>query len=332
MSTATTCSPISVRPIPTGYTITETQPAGHLDGIDTAGSLGGDATAVTDDISDIVVDPADSGTDYVFAEVPAASLAGAVFADKDNDGVFDVGEVGIAAVVISLTGTDDLGNVVSLTTTPQQTARTASRICARARTRSKRPRKLGFSTASTASGRLAAVLGQDQVADIAVAPGDVGTGYDFGELPPSVFRGFVYNDTNNDGVFDAGEFGIEGVTVTLTGTNDLGDLLLVTTTTLADGSYAFSDLRPSDAGGYTIAETQPATVIDGIDTVGSLGGVASPNDTFSAIPVGVEEIGQQLQLRRAGRCASSPASFTTTPTTTEYSTPASQESQASPSR
>ena len=64
-----------------------------LDGIDAAGSLGGDAT-VNDVISAIPVAPGDNGTDYMFGEVLAGSLSGSVFEDVNNDGVFDAGEVG----------------------------------------------------------------------------------------------------------------------------------------------------------------------------------------------------------------------------------------------
>ena len=56
-------------------------------------------------------------------------------------------------------------------------------------------------------------------------------------------------------MFDAGELGIAGVTVTLTGTDDLGNPVTLTTTTDADGSYVFTDLRP---GTYAVTETQPA--------------------------------------------------------------------------
>ena len=53
-----------------------------------------------------------------------------------------------------------------------------------------------------------------------------------------------------------------------------------------DGNYVFDDLRPSDAAGYTITETQPAGLLDGIDTAGSLGGDATVNDVISGIVVG----------------------------------------------
>jgi len=59
---------------------------------------------------------------------------------------------------------------------------------------------------------------------------------------------------------DGGETGIANVTLTLTGTDDLGNAVNTTTTTAANGSYTFGTLRP---GTYTINETQPAGFLDG---------------------------------------------------------------------
>jgi hypothetical protein len=47
--------------------------------------------------------------------IPPASLSGLVFTDFNDDGQVDFGEQGIADVLITLTGTDDLGHSVNLT-------------------------------------------------------------------------------------------------------------------------------------------------------------------------------------------------------------------------
>ena len=59
-------------------------------------------------------------------------------------------------------------------------------------------------------------------------------------------RGIVYDDLNGDGVMDAGEPGLSGVTVTLVGVES--------TFTDALGQYAFGDIA---AGAYTVVETDP---------------------------------------------------------------------------
>lgn len=88
--------------------------------------------------------------------------------------------------------------------------------------------------------------------------------------------GFVYEDLNNNGVKDAGEPGIAGVTITLSGDD------AAVTTTDAGGAYTF--LLNPDCCTYTVTETQPAGFADGIDTVGDSFGTLG-NDVFSNIDI-----------------------------------------------
>ena len=132
----------------------------------------------------------------------------------------------------------------------------------------------------------------DIISAVLVAPGDAGTDYTFGELVAGSLSGSVFEDVNNDGVFDPGEVGIAGVDVTLTGVDDLGNVIDVTVQTDVNGDYLFDGLRPSDAAGYTVTESQPAGFLDGIDTAGSLGGDATVNDVISAIPVTSGDVGR----------------------------------------
>jgi len=85
-------------------------------------------------------------------------------------------------------------------------------------------------------------------------------------VPSHGLSGFVYHDANNDGVKDPGESGIAGVTITLTGTDHLGNPVEESTTTDEDGFYEFQGLRP---GIYTLTETQPTGYLDGKETSGT---------------------------------------------------------------
>jgi len=85
-------------------------------------------------------------------------------------------------------------------------------------------------------------------------------------VPSHGLSGYVYHDANNDGVRDPGEAPIAGVTVTLTGTDHLGNPVNLTTTTDVDGYYEFVGLRP---GTYTLTETQPTGYLDGKETSGT---------------------------------------------------------------
>nr|AAU82998.1 fibrinogen-binding protein-like [uncultured archaeon GZfos1D1]QNO56998.1 hypothetical protein MGAOFDBH_00016 [Methanosarcinales archaeon ANME-1 ERB7] len=68
---------------------------------------------------------------------------------------------------------------------------------------------------------------------------------DFGNRGALSISGMKFNDLNGNGVKDAGEPGLPDWTINLTGP------VSGTTTTAADGSYAFTNLKPGD---YTVSE------------------------------------------------------------------------------
>ncbi len=85
-------------------------------------------------------------------------------------------------------------------------------------------------------------------------------------VQPSGISGFVYVDTNGNGVKDAGEIGIQGVMITVNSTAlNAGGKPVYTATTLtaADGSYSFLGLP---AGTYNVIETQPGFFVAGNPT------------------------------------------------------------------
>lgn len=116
---------------------------------------------------------------------------------------------------------------------------------------------------------------------------------------PGSLTGVVYLDTNADGVRTmtsgtyAEEPGIENVFITLRGTNDLGETVVLTTRTMADGSYSFANLRP---GVYTILETQPEGYFDGTENVGTLGGSVADNKFFDIDLTGVNRDGRDYNF------------------------------------
>ncbi len=94
---------------------------------------------------------------------------------------------------------------------------------------------------------------------------------------------------------------IPNVTMALTGTDEYGNPVSLTTTTDANGDYIFADLSPSNGAGYVITQTQPVGYFNGpIDppTTGplapSLGGLyaqGAPHSSHSAIVVPVNTQG-----------------------------------------
>jgi hypothetical protein len=122
---------------------------------------------------------------------------------------------------------------------------------------------------------------------VTLLAGNSSSNNDFAEVQPASVAGFVYLDSNGNGVKDAGEPGIPGATVTLTGTNDLGASINIVQMTAGDGSYQFAGLRP---GNYTLTKTPLSNYLDGKDALGSVGGVVGTNN-FSAIGLGSGGVG-----------------------------------------
>jgi SdrD B-like domain len=116
---------------------------------------------------------------------------------------------------------------------------------------------------------------------------------DFGLRGTAALGNFVWEDRNKNGVQDAGEPGLQGVTVTLT---RLSDNTTQTTTTDANGAYSFNNLVP---GAYNVNFTTPATYTPTLSNVGTttdeldsdpIGGVVSVtlanNETNNTIDAG----------------------------------------------
>ncbi|HVS40264.1 MAG TPA: SdrD B-like domain-containing protein [Gemmataceae bacterium] len=107
---------------------------------------------------------------------------------------------------------------------------------------------------------------------------------------PGSLSGYVYFDENGNGVFDAADSGISGVTVTLSGVTADGQTFSLTTTTDANGYFQFSALP---VGTYTLSEMQPAGYTPGAENAGSLGGSTGPSSLspITGIPLGAGQNG-----------------------------------------
>jgi len=126
----------------------------------------------------------------------------------------------------------------------------------------------------------------------AVYSGDPGfagseSGATINVLAPSTVQGLVYVDFNDDGLVDFGERAVADVAIALTGTDDVGNAVSRSVRTDVNGIYAFANLRPSNSVGYSITESQPAGLLDGRETPGTVNGAptgsAASNDTFSGV-------------------------------------------------
>jgi hypothetical protein len=123
----------------------------------------------------------------------------------------------------------------------------------------------------SSAGVVLAVAPGTNVIPITVATTNL-TNNNFAELVPASLSGYVYLDANKNGIRDAGDAGLGGVTVVLSGGTDLGTTVETVATTQADGSFQFTNLRP---GIYSIGIAQPAGYLAATDNLGSQGGAVT---------------------------------------------------------
>jgi uncharacterized repeat protein (TIGR01451 family) len=249
----------------------------YLDGKDTAGSDGG--IAGNDVISNIALNWGDHGVNNNFGELRPACVSGNVYVDANNDGVKQSAEKGIARVKVTLTGTDDLGNAIQLSTITNCSGTYEFGNLRPGAYTITETQPACYLDGKDSIGSQGGVAGNDVLSNIILSSGVKGTGNNFGELKPASLSGFVYLDKNGNGEIDCKDQAVANVTITLTGVDDRGNSVLMTTVTDDDGIYVFNNLRP---GAYAISETQPAGYLDGADFIGSQGGIVQ-NDLFTNI-------------------------------------------------
>jgi serine-aspartate repeat-containing protein C/D/E len=258
---------------PGRYTLREDQPAAYDDGQDQVGDAGGTADPPPGDrLSGATLSPGQVAANYNFGElIPPGSLAGRVFSDPDGDCTFDPGDTPLSGVTIELL--DAQGQLGRTTTTDSSGHYEFTGLAPGMYAVRERQPSGFFHGGQTVGAGGGTIVGDDHVGGINVAPRIQLTDYNFCETPPASISGYVYFDPNNNGLRDAGEVGIGGVSVQLLDAAGNPTGAATTTSTVAAnlGHYVFSGLRP---GIYGVREIQPAGYRDGRDTPGSAGGVA----------------------------------------------------------
>ncbi len=286
------------------YTVTFTTPAGYAASPSNVGANDAiDSDPVAGVVSVTLANQETNNTiDAGFYPI-LMSLGDRVFADANNNGVRDAAEVGIAGLTVNLyldANNDNIADGAAIATTT--TNATGNYLFSNLN-----PGNyiVGVTPAAGFISSTNAAIDPDNNVDlddngtnlvgsewrglaITLAPGTEFDGtnsntntnitYDFGFFQPATIGDFVFNDINANGIQDAGELGIAGVTVTLT----FPDLTTATTTTNASGLYSFTNLG---AGTYNVAFTTPAGFTPTGSNVGANDAIDS--DPISGVVTGI---------------------------------------------
>ncbi|MBI2805002.1 MAG: Ig-like domain repeat protein, partial [Planctomycetes bacterium] len=137
------------------------------------------------------------------------------------------------------------------------------------------------------------------------------TSLDAPPVGPTDPSGFVFVDANQNGLRDAGEFGVSSVPVRLSGLTGAGTQIDETTLTDATGFYDFF----VDPGIYTLAIQRPANYLPGPLSLGSLGGTIV-DWGFSQIVIGEGEVATNYDFALWNNPPTTPTQIATSTTLT----------------
>ncbi len=209
-----------------------------------------------------------------FGELYPSSVSGYVYADSNNDGIKEPGEIGLGGVFVNLSGTTDIGTGVNITlqTGPDGYYAFGS-LRPGTYTLTKESEPAGYLAGKATLGSQGGVTSGLSFTNINLPACTNGINNNFGEILPGALSGSVFADPNDDGIRESGEQGLSGVTVGLTGVTDQGTWVSLTQQTGAYGIYGFGGLRP---GTYTLTKlSEPAGYFAGKTSIGTQGGTAS---------------------------------------------------------
>ena len=233
------------------------------------------------DLGQLMVED-DNGNNFVDSPV-FAGLGDTVWYDHNANGVQDANETGIENVTVSLL--DGNGSVIDTMVTDATGFYLFTDLLPGDYTVQVDDSTLGSGLQQTYDLDDGASLtpATPNAASVTLAAGDSNNDVDFGYRPLGSLGDTVWNDNNANGILDAGETGIAGVEVALSGP------VTATTTTNAEGVYEFTDLP---IGTYTV--TVSGTALDGLQQTHDL------DDPVTTTPSTANTTDVALTLSAAG--------------------------------
>ncbi len=224
-----------------------------------------------------------------------SSIGDFVWNDKNTNGIQDAGEPGIANVTVKITYPDGVTTATTVTDANGIYHFTAL---------APGVHKITFTTPAGFTPS-AANQGSDDTKDSDPISGTASVTVNAGTINNTIDAGFfptgsnalsigdlVWNDINADGNKDSEEPGIGGATIKLYTDNNSDNIAdgaaIQTTTTSADGSYAFSNLTP---GKYIVGIVLPAGYTYGPGVAAGISSSSTPDDNIDNDNNGIVHIG-----------------------------------------
>ncbi|MEM1333306.1 MAG: SdrD B-like domain-containing protein, partial [Actinomycetota bacterium] len=226
---------------PGDYTVTV------ISGVPTSMSPTDDADGGQDETTDVSVTFGEDADTIDFGYATPVTIGDRVFADIDGDAAENGVDFGIDGIDVTITGTTpNSSHQGGLTTTTSSGSYSFTNLLPGTYT-------VTVDTAPLSTAAYSTTTANSQAGDtqtIVVTSGTDDLTGDFGYVLPAAFGDVVWHDLDADGVQDAGEPPLSGVTVTATGPGlPVGG---ISRTTDVNGHYLFANL---DAGTFTVTVT-----------------------------------------------------------------------------
>lgn len=227
---------------------------------------------------------------------PPSDISGYVYHDRNNNGVRDETDTPLAGFAVRLTGTNSRGQTVDITvSTDENGFYKFENLISGEYSLSELDQPGYLDGKPNSAGNLGGeVLGSDFFGGIYVGEDQHGECYNFAEIVPGTISGHVYLDRDDNGARGAEDSPLFDFEVRLSGVNDLGEQVELTTRTDENGYYEFKELRP---GTYNLREIDQYGYTDGkINLPGSLGGDALDPDNFGGVYVDQDQHGVEYNF------------------------------------
>ncbi|MEZ4884190.1 MAG: SdrD B-like domain-containing protein [Chitinophagales bacterium] len=227
------------------YSFTNLAPGTYTVSVSILGPNGETITTASSMTTTLLSGESDLDLDFGYQTIaePLGAIGDFVWIDQNGNGVQDAGDTGIAGVEVELFNADTGASMGTTTTGTLGDYLFTGLAAGNYYVQFDLP--TGYQTSpqfATADFRADSNADENGTSDtIALGEGEQNFTIDAGIYLPVQLGDFVWNDMNGDGVQDAGEQGIEGVTVVLLGEN--GNVL-ATIDTDENGFYLFDNLAP----------------------------------------------------------------------------------------